>query len=776
MWKTFVILINISLAFGVFSQTPVQNIRGKVVDEVSGQALVGVYLCLPGTEPLRGTVSDEKGIYRLDEVPVGRYQLEVSYIGYETLLMPEVLVESGRELILNIELTESESTLKEVTIVSAGSRGSSMSPVSIQALTVEESLRFPATFNDPARVAMTYAGVANNNDQANGVTIRGNSPNHLSWRLEGAEIVNPNHLSNAGTFSDRVVKSGGGVNILSSQLLGTSYFYTGAFPSSYGNALGGIMDMHFRQGNDEQTEFTLQAGLIGFEFAAEGPLSKKTGASFLVNYRYSFVGLLTSMGVDFGGESIAFQDLAFNVAIPTKNDGIFKLFGMGGASKNIFEGNRDSTQWELYKDRFDIEFHSKMGAVGGSYAMPVGTKGIWNLTAIASAVDYKRESQRLNESLTLIPAELDSSFNRKISLTSSLTYKLPQRQRLKIGVSAMQELYQQQSLTDTVINNSGEVLGWLLEPYARWTWQPIDPLKINVGLHYAFFTYNRSQSLEPRLSLKYQLDSKNSLSLAYGLHSQLQLPQLYLAIDDGNLVNDGLNFTKAHHLIMAYNLQLNPRLQFKAEVYYQYLFDVPVSTESSSFSGLNVLEGLVNTPLENNGIGQNYGLELTLQRRIAADYFFLLNGSYYESKYKGSDGQLRDTRFNGNYIFNLTAGKEFQWRKKNRQRILGVNFRLAYLGGERYSPIDIDLSRQSSTTIFEDDAAFSLQQQDYFKVDFRIYYKNNKPGFHSILALDLQNATNTKNEAYRYFDVQQSQITTKLQLGLIPNLSYRVEF
>ena len=176
--------------------------------------------------------------------------------------------------------------------------------------------------------------------------------------------MNPIHLSNAGTFSDQLSSSGGGTIILSSQLLDNSTFSTGAFGANYGNSLSGVFDMNLRAGNDEHAEYTLQAGLIGVDLSAEGPISRKSGSSYLVNYRYSFTGLLGALGVTFGGEDIRYQDLAFNLRFPTEKAGTFTVFGMGGRSSNVFTGLRDDSTRIENKERFDIDFTSDMGAIG----------------------------------------------------------------------------------------------------------------------------------------------------------------------------------------------------------------------------------------------------------------------------------------------------------------------------------------------------------------------------------------------------------------------------
>ncbi|MCO6480690.1 MAG: carboxypeptidase-like regulatory domain-containing protein, partial [Phaeodactylibacter sp.] len=334
---TLVFLLSIPLA--LHTQAPTQTIRGAITDADSRQPLPGATVLLRELD--KGAVADSSGHYRLEEVPVGRYQLEARHVGYDGRLLAEVLVESGKETILNIELQERVLGLEAVEVRASRSDIRVAHPLSVQTITVEETRRFPATFYDPARLATAFAGVVNDNDQANGLVIRGNSPNSLIWRLEGVDIVNPNHTPNAGTFSDRTTQNGGGVNILSAQMLGTSHFFTGAFPAGYGNVLSGVLDMRLRAGNDEQHEQVIQAGLIGIDLAAEGPLSRQSGASYLANYRYSTVGLITSLGVDFGDEQINFQDLSFNFTFPTQNGGEFTLFGLGGLSENLFEAERD---------------------------------------------------------------------------------------------------------------------------------------------------------------------------------------------------------------------------------------------------------------------------------------------------------------------------------------------------------------------------------------------------------------------------------------------------
>lgn len=758
-----------------------QTIRGRIIDTNTEKPLAGANIVLKKTTI--GTQADDNGYFRFEKIPVGRYQLEISSVGFETQTISEVLLESGKEVVLEIRLQEATKQLGEA-IVKAPSNNLTGSLTSIHSITTEQIFRYPGTYLDPARLASAYAGVANSNDQANGMVIRGNSPNSMQWRLEGVEIVNPNHLSNAGTFSDRITQNAGGVNILSAQLLGNMNFLTGAFPAEYGNALSGVMDMRLRKGNNQRHEFTAQAGLIGLDLSAEGPLSNtKKNGSYLVNYRYSFTGLLGLLGVTFGGEDITFQDFSFNVSLPTKKAGTFTFFGMAGLSSNYFAGQRDTTQWEVQKDGFDINFTNKMGALGATHSKNIGDRLLWRTVLVGSGLESVRKGYVLSKSnFQRFLTQSDSVTKGRISLSSSLSYKINAKNLLKIGAFITRQSDGIYSVSNDK-SAKGEGQGFVLQPYINWQFTPISKLTVNVGLHYLNYIVNKTQSVEPRVSLGYQLTGNQSLSFAYGLHSQLQLPQVYFAYNSllQTTPNASLDFTKAHHYVLSHQYYFKRGSYFKTELYYQKIFNAPVITTSPlfthrvdpGFSTLNLVEDFIDEPLQNKGTGQNYGIEITYQQYLTNGFYTLINGTLYNSTYVGGDGIKRNTRYNGKHIFNLTAGKEWEYSKN---RMIGASIRLIWLGGFYETPIDEQGSQQAGQAVYKVTEAFTIKQPDYFRPDFRIYLKRSKQRYSRTLALDMQNIASYKNTAYSYYDILQKKIVKQYQLGLIPVLSYRWEF
>jgi len=610
-------------------QNLTQTVRGTVSNEVTGLSLQGVNVQLLDTR--YGAATDVEGRFRMGGIPIGRYILQVTAVGFDTVTITELLLQSGKEVVLEIQLQERSSVLGEVVVTGTSNPFPNDIP-SVTLLTQEATIRYPATFFDPARLLLAYPGVVNNNDQANGIVVRGNSPNGVLWRLEGADIVNPNHTPNAGNFSDQVSQNGGGVNILSAQLLSTSAFFNGAFPTEYGNALSGVMDMRLRKGNNEQRESVNQLGIIGIDVAMEGPFNQKSEASYLFNARYSTLGILSALGVDLGDEAINFADLSFNLNFPLKKGGELTLFGVGGSSENVFEAERDSSLWEFEKDNQDITFNSQTLIGGATLNLPVGDKSNWRTVFAASSLKTERIAEALDENYELQARDNAINDQSKLSLHSTFKHQLKGRNQLKIGLAVNRQDYEIYSETDQRPEARGEGGGFLLQPYINLSGRIRPNLTLNTGLHYTRFTFNGSDAIEPRASLSWQLRSDQSIRFAYGLHSQLQTPQLYYAIVR-NTNNENLGLSKSQHFVLAYEKRLNVQTKLKVEAYYQDLFDIPVRRDGATdFSALNMLEGFIREPLINDGTGENYGIELGVDKYFNGEFFYLSNLSLYQSK------------------------------------------------------------------------------------------------------------------------------------------------
>lgn len=764
------------------AQQYTQTLKGTVVDKAVKTPLIGATVALVSSEQPTGTTTDFDGRFRLPEVPVGKHTLHVTYIGYKEAVIPNITLNSGKEVELTIELEEDIISMKEVVVRANAEKQkplNELSTVSARTFSVEETQRFAAAVNDPGRMASAFAGVATTDDGNNAISIRGNAPNGLLWRMEGVDIPNPNHFSAVGT-------SGGGISIISAQLLSNSDFMTGAFAAEYGNALSGVFDLRLRRGNSEKREYTLQAGLLGLDVAAEGPLRLgKQNGSYLVNYRYSTLSLLSQLGVSIGDAQTDFQDLSFNIWLPAGKLGQFTLFGMGGISQQSHEGKPDSVLWDINLDkRYTWGFTANTGVVGLTHRVALGNHTfLRNVVALSGTrnADYTEEFQpdyslrRLNEG---------SYDQRRLTVSSTLTHKFSPRHLLRAGgyinfmdFALLQREWadEDERLTERLRNDGAAASA---HAFAQWQFRASERLTLNAGAHALYFFLNDTYSVEPRAAVKYAFNDRQSISLGYGLHGQIQPLGLYFILDeDGDQPNRGLQPSRAHHIVLSYDHALPGNWHLKPELYYQALFDLPVSRDGrDAFSVLNLRDGFASEILANAGRGRNYGAELTAEKFLTRGFYFLLSAALFQSEYQGSDEIWRNTRFNTRFLSSIVMGKEWDWRRNSKNRTFGLNLKLTYMGGQHTTPIDLEASIEQGKTVRDESRAFSVQLPSYFRLDTGFRLKRNFQHLTTTLALDIQNTTNRANVFGEYYDSKSQSVKYWQQAPLIPVLSYRVEF
>jgi hypothetical protein len=793
MKKCLFTLLFVTLSWVTFAQT--QNIRGRIIDQQSQYPLIGASVYIPDSEPLIGGSTDAEGYFVLQNVPVGRVALKITYLGYKEQYLPNVLVTSGKEVVLNVSLEEQIIKTDEVVITAEKDKtqlNNEFATISSRGFSVEETARYAGSRNDPARMASNFAGVSGANDARNDIIIRGNSPSGLLWRFEGIDIPTPNHFGTLGT-------TGGPVGMLNNNVLANSDFMTGAFPAEYGNANAGVFDLQMRKGNGNKREHLFQIGFGGVEAGAEGPFSKKSSASYLINYRYSTLGVFNALGIPIGtGDAVPqYQDISMKIDIPTQKAGKFTLFGLGGISSIQLHGSKqENPEEDVYGDIYsDQDFKSGTGVGGLKHTYFFNEKTYSEFTFAASGFysDFK------NDSLTRADDEnrtiLDRTFNRrqvfkqwKYSFHEQINKKFNAKNNLRIGLMAdiMNVNLTDSSLVyptpnDFQIERNHKGSATLLQAYTSWQHRFNDKLTLNTGLHYQYFLLNNTSTIEPRAGLKYNINNTQSLNVGFGMHSQLQPLQTYYQdteLESGTRIrtNKDLDFTKSMHFVVGYDNAFSDNMRFKVEAYYQNITNAPVERRSSSFSMLNngadfgfpEVDSLVN-----DGTGYNYGLELTLEKFYSRGYYFLFTTSLFDSKYKGSDEVERHTAFNGNYVVNFLLGKEFKVRSKNA---FFIDTKFTIAGGRRITPVNLSASIDKGYEVRYDEQAFTDQLAAYLRWDVKVGYRINGKKVLQEFFVDVQNVTNQDNVLRRQFDVYKSQVKDVYQLGLFPVVQYKLQF
>jgi len=788
-----ILSISFFLLAAVATLAQTQTIRGTLYDAASKTPLVGATITIPDSRPFLGTVTDTDGRFRLTNVPVGRIRVKISSVGYEDLLLNEVVLNAGKEVVLDLPLTESVTNLSEVKVAYNRSEDRLVTnnenvTVSGRPFNAAETARYAGSFGDPSRMAANFAGVNGANDSRNDIVVRGNSPASLLWRLDGVNIPNPNHFGALGT-------SGGPVSMLNNNLLAKSDFLTGAFPGEYANAVGSVFDVKLRRGNDEKHEFLTQVGFNGVEVGAEGPLSQKANrqgrrASYLVNYRYSVFALLQNVGFQIAGVP-KYQDFTFKTDIPVGQRGNLSMWTLGGRSQISFLGKDvDTEKPDAYGDENSntrVKYFTGIGAIAYEHRFTDRTYGKLTVSGSRTTPQFQGDTviYRNGKEIAQEISNAESEFSQnKLSINAFLSHKISAKDKVSGGVilDMIQYNLQNRQLYPVAIssrNATGETS--LLQVYSQWKHRFNNRMTLNTGLNLLRLQLNGSTALEPRAGLSYQLSPTSSINAGYGLHSQMQpiLTYFYQTQQPNGtyaLTNKNLDFTRSHHAVVGYERLIGGNLRLKLETYHQWLFDAPVEQTSSYYSLLT--EGADFAPIDkgnlvNKGTGRNYGVEMTLERFFTNNYYFLLTTSLFESTYKGSDGIERNTPFNNQYVVNLLTGREFRLGRNN---VFSINWKITTAGGRFITPINLEQSAAQGQAVNEYDRAFSKRQTPYFRTDLKIGYKINRARMTHEIAFDLQNLTNNQNILQQAYNPRTNRIGTAYQQGFLPVPFYRLTF
>ncbi|MCP3930831.1 MAG: TonB-dependent receptor [Bacteroidetes bacterium] len=779
------------LSIFLFSQT--QIVKGTIVDKQSEFPLIGATIEWLQSESNIGTTTDENGRFELHEILVGRQGFRISYLGYHSVTIPNVVVTSGKEIMLNISLEEAIEELTEIVVtaqVEKDKAQNDLATVSTRQFSLEEVTRFSGGRNDVARLASNFAGVSATNDSRNDIVIRGNSPTGVLWRLEGVPIPNPNHFATLGT-------TGGPVSAVNTNLLRNSDFMTSAFPSEYGNALSGVFDLGFRSGNKDRYEFTGQSGFSGLEFMVEGPI-KKEQSSFLVSYRHSVLELVEKAGLSVGTNATPnYKDLTFNLDFGNTKAGRFTVFGIGGFSDIEFLGS-ETDENDLFADpNVDSYYGSWLGIVGVKHNLLLGKNAYIKTVLSASRSHGFYEQDELSDTEKYREIEMDDATNT-LSFSSYYNKKFSPKLSLRAGILLQNfdlntklisrdrtEDYDNDGIPDWVTFRDFTGSLQLYQVFVQSQYKLNEQLTFNAGLHGQYFDFTNSKVLEPRFAINYHLSQKQTLSLGYGLHSQMQpLPVFFFSeeISPGifEASNEHLGFTKSHHLVLAYDQKFGTDWRLKAETYFQRLYDIPVESSPSSFSMLNAGADFIFPwagSLQNEGTGKNYGIELTVEKFFSHGYYGLMTASIYDSKYKGSDDIERNTAFDNGYVFNVLGGKEFLLGE-NKRNAFTLDMKMTTAGGRPYTPVDLEASKNEGEEVLIEEEAYSLRYDSYFRLDLKLGFRMNsqKHKLSQMWSIDFQNITNRENIFSKRYNYVTNKVNDAYQIGFFPDIMYRIEF
>ena len=697
MKKYFLIL---TLLFTtVFSGQNTGAISGKVIDGNTREVIPFVNVLIYGTSI--GVASDESGFFKIPNIPLGYNKLQVSFLGYKTVISDEYLVTNDNIPFVTIELFEDSTNLKEVEIKASLFKKSLKSPLSLQSLGVAEIEKNPGGNRDVLKVIQSFPGVASNPGFRNDIIIRGGATSENKFYLDGIEVPVINHFQTQGA-------TGGPVGIINADLIRKVDFYSSAFPANRGNALSSVIEFTQKRGNPNSLNTRATIGTSDAGITLDGPMGDKT--TFMLSVRQSYLQFLFKL-----------IKLPF---LPTYND--FQLNVKSQLSKNselsiIALGAIDN--FELNKSVNDDVTDEETLKSNNIFLNSVPVNEQWNYTVGASykyfgdntthlfvlsrnelkntAVKYFMNEEVLdNLLLDYSSSEIETKFRYENNFNSKNNFKF------NVGVNLEKASYLNDTYRKTANSNatfedifSSEIdflkygiFGQVSKEYFN------NKLGVSFGFRIDGVDYNREMEnllnqFSPRLSLSYNLSEKLSLNTSLGRYYQLpSYTILGFKNNTGDFVNKkGLKYIQSDHYVSGLSFKPNSSAKITLEGFYKAYNNYPFSVRNQiSLANLGADFGVIgNEEVISNNKGRAYGFEFLAQKKSYNGLYGIASYTFVRSEFKDAMNNYIPSTWDNKHLLTITAGKKL---KKNWE--IGAKFRL--VGGRPYTPFDRDASSLKS--------------------------------------------------------------------------------
>lgn len=784
-------------------ETSTIDISGQVQEKLSRQAIANAEVELMYFQPKKSTFADSLGNFKLTGIPVGRHRLLVRSENYEDAIFNNLIVSVGKTPVITIYMEEK--VITENQIASSKKLNSisiqpdvinTMVDISNQPFTLDEVNHYSGSRSDPARLVTGFAGIINPDDARNDLIVRGATPLGIKWKLEGLDVGNPNHFGYMST-------SGGYFPIININMMDNSEFLYGNFSAENGNSTSGTFDINLRKGNTLKTDATAQFSLNGVEAMIEGPFRKGGDASYLVAARYSVLKLFGLLGLDFNSGALPdYFDINFNIHLvdnAKRQSSIFGIYGFSSFLSTVEKSSSGSISINDDNKENNTKIHN--GVLGWKHREILSSQTYWQ-TTLGVVANYNKESDLFyiqepdssfytytgyDESLLMLKYSLNSFINTKFNTKFSMRAGLGLHYR-QFDLAGYANRYD--TLGYTLYDFKGGSL--LAEAFVQGQYKLNRKLKFTLGLRGQFATINNAWSAEPRFAMIWNPAPRHQIAVGYAWQSsevpfRVQFQQFANYNSQGQVIDyntsqQNLDFMRNHYVTLEYTFQIADGWQATLMPYYKYWTSIPVATEKANgFSLVNYAsEPLTNEippyRMESSGTAQNYGVDLSIKKIFSRGYFVVLNGSWLNSIYQGSDLKSYNSGFNHSYIARLMAGKEFKvGKRKNNALFFSTTF--TYAHGGFSTPLDLEASRLVQNEVYSDDW-YSKRIPDYLRWDLkfgmRINSRNKKLSHY--FYIDAMNVLNRKNIAYYYYDNQAHAEVPTYQVGFVPDILYRIQF
>jgi len=741
----------------------VGKIEGFIIDAESKTELIGANILLINTTI--GAATDIKGKFIIENAPIGNYSVKISFMGYDPIIKTDIIVRSNRTTSINGQLSPSSIESDEVVVEAAYFQKNVEQPLSSINFSGEEIRRAPGSAGDVSRILMSLPSVAKVNDQSNTLIVRGGSPIENTFYIDNIEIPNINHFPSQGA-------SGGAIGMLNVDFIQDVDFFTGGFSAIYGNKLSSIMDLSFREGNNERVEGQLDLNFAGFGGIIEGPLFSEN-ANFMISARRSYIDFLIKM-IDVGS-SVAptYGDIVGKIVYDIdKNNKLMLLGVFGDDHMSSNQQNAIDNKMVFYGDQ-DIY----QSTVGLNWRSLWSKKGYSNTSFSFNSMNFIEDFYETGTSELLTINRSNDMFYQVRNINY---YQFNKMHSIKFGVEVKHIIAEYDNwyseYTDAIGNPvesftiDETVSGNIISAFGSYIFKPGARLALTFGGRSDYFSYANEFKFSPRFSFSYSFSDKTKLNGSTGLFYQ-SLPSKLLV---SNERNKNLNIPVATHFILGVEQLLTESTQLTFELYQKNYSNFPMDPNQP---GIFLIDEAYNTQgfyfnttdLIDNGLAQTQGAELMIQKKLAKDFYGLIGASYFHAKYKGADNIWRDRIYDNRFVFSAEGGYKpnYFWE---------FSLRWIYAGGRPYTPFNIEESQKLNRGVLDENRINSERYDPYHSLNLRVDKRFAFSGSNLVLYLSIWNVYDRKNVATIYWDQIENEPDVVYQWGMLPIFGIEYEF
>jgi hypothetical protein len=734
------------------------NIIGVVKDKNTQETLVGVAAALEGTTLSAAT--DLDGKFKITGIAPGSYNLKFSFIGYQSQTIFNIVVTTGNDNILAVELEPATENLKEVTVTSNTFGKRTETPLSVQSLSAEEIKSNPGGNFDISKVVQALPGVSGTTGSAsfrNDIIIRGGAPNENVYYLDGIEVPQINHFATQGS-------AGGPAGILNVSFIEDVTLSSSSFAAKYDNALSSVLQFKQRNGNPEKFQGNFRLSSTEIAGTLEGPLSKKT--TFLASARRSYLQLLFE-AIDLPIRP-NYWDFQYKVNHQINSKTTLTAIGIGAIDEFNFGVPKNSDPSKEYVLRAFPTINQWTYTVGLNLKRLIN-KGYYNIALsrnmFNNQLDQFEDAQANDESkrnLKSISQEIENKLRWDVNQFSG-------KWKFNYGLMAQYVKYNNNSFI-RLRKELKDTLGNLIQPGVSFNFDSdiaffrggifgsvsrrflTDRLTATFGIRTDVNSFtndglNPLNAISPRLSLSYALTEKWNINASVGRYTKIPIYTVLGFKDNaGNFVNKDNKYILCDHYVAGLEYLPTSSMRITAEGFYKAYSNYPVSNfDGTSLANQGGNFGAIgNEDVSSTGKGRAYGMELFIQQKLIKNFFATASYTWFVSEFTTAAGNYISSSWDTRHLLSFIVGKKF---KKGWE----IGLKLRYSGGSPYTPFDTVASRANylatGNGILDFSQLNSLTLPAFRQFDFRIDKKFNTKHATFDIYFDVTNALLFRNQS-----------------------------